>query len=130
MRGWSVVSVNVDNTTGTLLLRFQTSQTEVITMCRLTGRQNQPPLALSVGGGRCRGGGGGSRRESHGGETQLFSLGIIHIYGKIITQTGLSELQRDEVSPRSVFGRQQARAKLDASQEQGSELRHDLFCLS
>jgi hypothetical protein len=61
---------------------------------------------------------------------QLFSLGIIHIYGNIITEIGLSELQRDEVSPRSVYGRQQARAKLDAAEEQGVELGHDIFYLS
>jgi hypothetical protein len=61
---------------------------------------------------------------------QLRSLGIIHIYGNIITEIGLSELQRDEVSPRSVYGRQQARAKLDASEEQGVELGHDIFYLS
>jgi hypothetical protein len=53
-----------------------------------------------------------------------------HIYGKIITEVSLSELPRDEVSPRSVYGRQQARAKLDASKEQGIKLGHDIFYLS
>jgi hypothetical protein len=61
---------------------------------------------------------------------QLSTLGIIHIYGNIITEIGLSELQRDEVSPRSVYGRQQARAKLDDAEEQGIELGHDIFYLS
>ena len=53
-----------------------------------------------------------------------------HHYGKIITEVSLSELQRDKVSPLSVYGRQQARAKLDASKEQRVELGHDIFYLS
>jgi hypothetical protein len=53
-----------------------------------------------------------------------------HHYGKIIAKVSLSELQRNKASPRPVYGRQQACAKLDASKEQGVELGHDIFCLS